>query len=240
MSRHILDIISRLRIRNGTDRIPVSPALCILSVLTVIVLTVLSENMFFVSCMAAMELLILSFADAAALRRVLSVTCAAALLSFLITLPSVLLGSPHSPLILTAKVTVTVLAVCIQGEILSFASWIRGLAALHVPAAFLLTLDLTVRFIDELAHTAKAMSEAMQLRSVGSKSNSRVTVGGILGTLYLMVMKRSSETYEAMICRCFDGSYRTIGKHKRSRYDVLPLVIIMAALVLFFVLEVGR
>jgi len=236
MTEQILKAVSRFRRHNGKDNLPVHPGFCVLLLILVILLTAFSKNMFFVYCVLAIELLILCTMKTAALKRTVHTVLAAAALSILITLPAILLK--QTTLTITIKVIVTVTAVCILNETLSFSSLMQGLSFFHLPEMFLLTLDLTVRFIDELASTARSMEEALTLRSVGKDSWKTAQTGEILGTLFLTAMKRSEETHEAMVCRCFDGTYRISRKHTWNKTDLIPLILTIIILLLFFILEV--
>ena len=53
------------------------------------------------------------------------------------------------------------------------------------------------------------MLYALKLRSVGRNRDKTGSLSGIAGTLFLKSRVMAEDTYAAMECRCFTGTYRT-------------------------------
>jgi cobalt/nickel transport system permease protein len=76
--------------------------------------------------------------------------------------------------------------------------------------------------------------QALRLRSVGVNHHKQASMGGIGGVVLLKAERDAQDTYDAMRCRGFDGTYRTDG----ARLGLKPVdalwVALLAALVALF------
>ena len=117
-----------------------------------------------------------------------------------------------------------------------------------MPGVFVLTLDMTVRFLYLLGSFSNSVLEAVTLRRVGDQNWKNAGTGGILGNTFLKAQEMSQGTGEAMLCRCFDGTcegagdgsifpeqgeQRRIGR-EAARMDRWAFLLILAAEVLWF------
>ncbi|MFN8498103.1 MAG: cobalt ECF transporter T component CbiQ [Anaerolineae bacterium] len=104
-----------------------------------------------------------------------------------------------------------------------WATLLRALSVLKVPAVFLLVLGMTYRYIYLLLRTASDMFLARQSRVVGrmkSTDQRRVvtqTMGNLLGKSYDM----SQDVYLAMLSRGYRGRPRTLDQFKMTGRDWL-------------------
>ena len=142
-------------------------------------------------------------------------------------------------LTISMKVLTTVLILALLNEDLRWQQITASFHALHVPQVFILTLDMTVRFLDLMGRISQAMYEAVTLRTVSSSGKqydrSRMkAAGGILGTVFLRSEIMAAEVAEAMECRCFDGTFRVYEKHKRGPADYIYALLIPLLLAAFF------
>lgn len=254
---------------NRTSKI--LPLLRILIAFLCILLCALSRNAVFVIGVLAVLLLRLAFLPARRILHVLGTLLLPVLFALLLTLPAVFMGHPGTMLTIAMKVLESVLVLALLGEDLSWKEVTAAFQTLHFPQIFLLTLDLTVRFLVILGKYSGELAEAVQLRSFPdsdpghlqtiSSSSGRIpsdrkspgpvnadsvharrqrdrtrmsAAGGVLGTAFLKSVRLSEETYEAMACRCFDGTYRTYTRHKLCLWDLLYALLIPLLLLCFW------
>lgn len=157
----------------------------------------------------AAELVLLAMLDGRTIRRILGAALGAAVFSALIVLPAVLLSAGGSRAwLLPCKTFLTMTAVMMFATVVPWHDVTRALARFHVPETVIFLLDTTLRSIYLLGVEAGAMLTALQLRSIGRNRRKHRALGGILGNLFLRSERLSRETYEAMVCRCFTGTYR--------------------------------
>ena len=93
--------------------------------------------------------------------------------------------------------------------------------------------DMTVKYLVVLGRSCKELLDALTLRSVGKNPDKKRAAGGILAVTYLRSQRMAEETYLAMHCRGYDGTYRYYMKHKKNRWDLLPVGLLAAEIVLY-------
>lgn len=186
--------------------------LCLALILT----TSLARNMIIVYAILAVLLIHMCFLKSDWLIRAFTASITAALLSALILLPSVFLGSPRSMLTVSIKVFTSVGLV---GLLAATTEWNRltaCLASFHVPGIFIFTLDITLKYIVILGNISVDLLSAVRLRSVGRNRDKKSAVSGVLGVTFLKSRAMAEEMYQAMVCRGFDGEYGAIASSRSA------------------------
>jgi cobalt/nickel transport system permease protein len=207
----------------------VVPALRLFGVIFIILLCALSNNAYFTYIVIALAVLHLSVLPIDALKDVLKVVLSAVLFSGLILLPSIFMGSPGTFFTVLMKVVESVMLLATLNAEVDWKDITASFRALKVPSVFVLTLDLTVKFLVILGRFSDKLLEAVTLRSVGKRNWKTSGAGDILGTTFLKSTKVASRTSEAMACRCFVGEYRSFRRHKWNVWDgiyVLGLIVL--------------
>lgn len=238
----IVEMLSRLLKSDGVEsggNERIAPVLRLIAAILCILLCALSQNAVFVVTVIAVELLRLALMKPEQIARVLKALILPVLLSLLIMLPSVFMGSPQTMLTVTMKVFESVLVLAVMNEVMSWRSVTSAFSSLHCPDLFVMTLDMTVRYLSILGRCSNQLLEAVHLRSVGKTSWKNSGIGGILGTTFLKSQKLSEAASEAMTCRCFNGHYRSFRKHKFNRWDALYCLVFPALLALFIMTRTG-
>ena len=208
-------------------------------VLACIVLTSLATNFLFVCVMLAIMLVRACMLPARVLGRFARVTLAAATLTLLVMLPAVLVGQPRSAITLATKALVCTGMVMETALTTPAAELTAALRTLRVPSVAILTLELTLRSIADLGTVALKVLEALRLRSVGKNDRKASSMGGVGGVVFVKAAHLSQQTYDAMRCRCFTGTY-DVGHDMGERHRVANaacLGMLAAILLLFFCLE---
>ena len=208
-------------------------------VLTCITLTSLSTNYLFACVMLAIMLVRACVLPARVLGRFAKVTLAAATLTFLVMLPSLLVGQPRSAITLSTKALVCTGMVMETALTTPAAELTAALRTLRVPSVVILTLELTLRSIADLGTVALRVLEALRLRSVGKNDRKASSMGGVGGVVFVKAAHLSQQTYDAMRCRCFTGTYDAVhvAGQRRRVANATCLGVLAALLLLFFRLE---
>lgn len=218
----------------------VSPFLRLAVAVFAIILCACSRNAVFVITVLAVELLRLAFLPADRMIHVLKRLVLPVIFTMLIMLPAVFLGHPSTMLTVSMKVAESVLILLLMNEDLSWKEMTGVFSEIHLPSVITMTLDTTVRFLVILGRLASRIHEAYLLRSFGRRNDRRKmsAAGGILGTVFLKSSRMSQESFEAMQCRGFNGTYRRLSRHSFSVWDALYLILV-PVLVIFFMITQG-
>ena len=88
-----------------------------------------------------------------------------------------------------------------------------ALSALGVPDKLCLILSLTYRYLDLMRHEWDRLVTAAKLRGFTPGTSARAwrTYGLLLALLFMRALDRSSAIHQAMVCRGFDGRFRSLG-----------------------------
>lgn len=221
---------------------------CLVLAISTVLLCALSGNAVFPVSVIAAELFRLSMRKPETIAHVLGNVLLATAAAAVFMLPAVFFGSPGSFGIVTMKVFESVLVLTMLNEDVSWKNMTAAMRRFHMPGVFVLTLDMTVRFLYLLGSFSNSVLEAVTLRRVGDQNWKNAGTGGILGNTFLKAQEMSQGTGEAMLCRCFDGTcegagdgsifpeqreQRRIGRGA-ARMDRWALFLILAAEVLWF------
>lgn len=232
----ITAVLSQFRLDDGKSRpwSPSAPAKLVVG-LGCILLTSLSSNFAFTMTMLALVLVRMCLLPAACLRRTVTVAIGAALLSFLVMVPAILIGQPHSAILVSTKVLVSVGTAMIVALTTPFNELTSALRVFHVPNVFIMTLDLALKNIVRLGDIALEVLTALRLRSVGRNRVKQTAMGGVGGMLFLKTQEAATATFEAMNCRGFEGEYVVTRGRRWRNADVVWLAMlgVLAALAIY-------
>ncbi len=205
---HFLGLIQKGRSLGGSrTQSQGHPLLALAHALLISFLVVLSREPSFLYFPLAWVLIQLCFLPSRDLVRILQVSLLAALFNVLVLLPAILLlGETRSSLIVL-KVFITVTQMQIFASLTAWHDIIASLRYLRVPSIFILILHISLKYIYLLGETALALLYAFRLRAVGRTQGKGMTMGGIMGTLFIRSRMEAQALYQAMVCRAFDGTY---------------------------------
>jgi len=215
---------------------PTAPIKLVLA-LGCILLVSLSRNYLFTLIVLACILARACLLRSDALARVVGGAASAAAISFLVMLPAALMGQPHSALLISTKAFVSTAIVLTVALTTPTADLTKSLRHLGVPGTVILALDLALRGVVVLGQTASEVLTALQLRSVGRNRNKQAAMGGIGGVVLLKASRSAQDTYDAMRCRGFDGTYRMGAGTRPGVGDVLWTCAFVALVLAFLALQ---
>lgn len=228
-------VLAQLRdVSAQRTRLSPTTAVRLLAYLVCVLLVSLARNYLFVVAVLACLLVRICLLPHKALARVASGALAAAGLALVVSLPAILIGQPRSALTLATKSLTSVGMVLTVATTTPIGELTDALRAVGVPAQVILTFNLALNGIVRLGETALEVLQALRLRSVGVNRHKQASMGGIGGVVLLKAERASQDTYDAMRCRGFDGTYRTEGARLRLKpVDALWIALLVALVALF-------
>lgn len=233
----LTSVLAQLRdVSAQRTRLSPTSAVRLLWCLACVLLVSLARNYLFVAVVLAGLLVRVCLLPHKALVRVATGALAAASLAFVVSLPAVLIGQPRSAVTLATKSLASVGLVLTVTSVTPANELMDALHSVGVPAQVILTFNLALSGIVRLGDTALEVLQALRMRSVGVNHNKQASMGGIGGVVLLKAERASQDTYDAMRCRGFDGTYRTEGAKLRLKPTDALWIALLIALVALFVL----
>lgn len=241
VAKNILQLssmLARFRLDAGADtRLSPSVPIKLLVALACILLTALSRNYLFVLIMLALVLVRVCTLPRDALTRVVPAATLAAALTALVMLPAALIGQPGSVTWLATKAFVSTSLVLTVALTTPAAQLTGTLRSLGLSPTVMLATDLALNGIVRLGETAREVLTALSLRSVGHNRGKTASMGGVGGVVLLKASRAAQDSYDAMRCRGFDGSYQTGVKPRLKGIDALWLLLLACLVALFWYLQ---
>ena len=224
--RTFLSLLSRIRSRAGgaQRKALIDARVKLVSLLLLILFTSLSHRLLFVGICGTFVLVTLSLSRREVIPDVLNAGFVAAGFTFVILLPSIFWGNLVGAVMVTTKVLICVAAARLLSATTEWRALTRALGAFRIPDLFILVLDFTLRYIILLGALSLDMLYALKLRSVGRNKDKTGSLSGIAGTLFLKSRDMAEDTYTAMECRGFAGTYRAGRLPALRLTDALVLV----------------
>jgi cobalt/nickel transport system permease protein len=131
-----------------------------------------------------------------------------------------------------AKSWLSILSLVVLTSTTGFASLLRGMEQLHMPRVMVMLLSFMYRYIFLLTDEVMRMKQARDSRSFsGKKLRQIITIGNMIGTLFIRSYERGERVYAAMVSRGFDGHSRTLDRLHFNRLDVCFISGLILALV---------
>ncbi len=238
----VLGALAALRDRPGMGRSRefLRPELKLASALLLVLLVSVSSSALFLEAAAAFELGCLCLLRGEVIARVLRKVAAAGVFAVAILLPALLLGGGVGVLALCAKVLLAVLAAALLSGTTPWTSIASAFAAFRLPDIFVMTLDMTVKYISLLGGLILDMLYALKLRSVGRDDRKMDSLSAIAGTIFLKSREVAETQYQAMECRCFAGTYRSTRRHGFGWSDMAFAAANLVMVAVFIAFGTGR
>lgn len=237
--KSLMRLMSRLKNDSESKRAKqAKTGLRLFVVLVFIVLTALSKNFSFVLFMLAGVVVRIATLKAEKIKELLSVLLPIIILSFVVLLPSMFMGSPQTPLLVASKIFVCTGMALIVSLTSSMSDLTSALKGFYVPDIIIFTITITIKYIFILGKTCDEMLTALKIRSIGNGKDKKDSMAGIMGSLFVKTKKSGEETARAMECRGFNGKYVKKKREKLNALDVMSVLMLIAVAFVFVYLEV--
>lgn len=219
----------------------VSAPVRLAGLLCAVLLTCLATRPLFLMLMAAVSLGLVALRPLRGLRATLFPALGATAVAAVLSLPALWIGGPGAQAAMV-KISVKTL---VNVTLVLGVSWTLGwnrlssaLKALRLPDVFIFTVEMALKHIEVLGRSARELSEAVVLRSVGAPVGRQRTdsAAGVMGATFLKAVRSADAMGEAMLCRGFCGTYPAPPALRLGLADAAYscLVALMAASFLLF------
>lgn len=232
----IMSLLSEFRSNAALKQSYFSTRAKLIATLLVIILECTATNMFFVYIIFAGVMVVLSTLKGQSIRKIIGSAMPAAVFSALIVLPAFLMGNHNLMVTVVLRVFISVTVIGIMSVTSPWNEVTGSLKVFHLPDIFILTFDLTLKFIMILGDICTNMMTAIRLRSVGKNNQKESALSGVMGTTFLKSHQMSEELYGAMICRGFDGKYNRRST-RFNKHDIIILIVMIILVLLFIFLN---
>lgn len=236
--RAILSVLAKMKAeKEYIGKSKTAPSLRIAGAVFVIVLLSLSRNLAFAGLVFVLLFVRLAFCNGRQIKSVLKGAIGAVFFSAVILAPAAILGHPHTFVYITLKVFLSVTLLGVLSNTIPWNEITSGLKSFHLPDIFIFTLDLTMHYIMQLGEICYQMLFALRTRTIGKSPKKAGALTGILGVTFLKSKELSQETYDAMVCRGFDGTYPLRKRKTSPAANICYGIGLLLTAVLFFYLE---
>jgi len=203
--------MSRIKVQKGHEKRYAMPALLKLCLMIAgILLISVTQSRIIVMAYAAIILGYLCTWPARDIWNIIKSGIGASLLAFLILLPAMLLNSSliSNELFIVVKVFLSIITVSVFNHTTQWNHVTKALRQLHIPAVFVFTIDITLKYIVLLGNMINDLLTSLEFRAVGEDNKSNSSFGGVMGVTFVKGTKMNGQMYEAMRCRGFTDDYK--------------------------------
>lgn len=239
INKSILSILGvltkfRLHMEHKVNKFGINAATKVVATLFLILMVSLSRNIEFLIVIGAFLFFMVSLQTVAEIKYILRVSLLAAIFTFIILVPSILMGNKNNSSIIVFKVLETVTLVSITSCTTRWNDITRVLKLFFIPDIFIFVLDMTMKYIVILGEFALNMLYSLKLRSIGKNKNKSTALSGIIGTMFLKSKEMAEEVYGAMECRGFTGEYKSNRKERFRLNDAICVLVVIGFGVAYF------
>lgn len=232
----ILKILTRVtrQTEGKTNKFEINDVIKLISTLVLIIFVSLARNFTFVIIANVIMLVLINFLSINEIKYILKVSLTVTVFTFILLLPSILLGYGSNTLMITLKILVSVSSVNMLACTTQWNDLIMALKLFKIPDMFIFVLDITIKYILVLGEFSLNMVYALKLRSVGRSRNKSTALSGVVGTMFIKSKEMAEEMYGAMECRGFTGEYKVYKKFKMKLPDYICIIVNVVFIITYF------
>ncbi|MEI6093457.1 MAG: energy-coupling factor transporter transmembrane component T, partial [bacterium] len=127
-------------------------------------------------------------------------------------IPSIFFGNLFNSISLVIKVISTVMLFNVFSYTTKNQEITKAVKVFGVPDLLILTVDISIKFVTIIGDVAINILNYLKIRSIGRNKKKRHSIQNILGFLFIKSRNYSEDIYSSMLCRGFNGHYRTRNK----------------------------
>ncbi len=137
----------------------------------------------------------------------------------------------HLALLICAKALALITLILVVLATAPLTATLKAAHALHVPGLLVQLATLTYRYIFVLAAELTRLRNALRVRGYRSGVNrhSYRTLGHVTGTLLVRGSERGERVGQAMRCRGFDGTYRSLAEFRTTSADLVFFLVLVGS-----------
>lgn len=231
----LLKVISKLifKAERKKNIFGINAILKVISALMLIILVSVSRSLLFILTIDISILFVVSLLSINEIKNILSVSLIMSFLTFVILIPSIIMGNANNSLLIIIKIFATITSLGILSNITEWNDITSTLKLFFIPDIFIFVFEITIRYIVILGEFSVNMLYAVKLRSVGVSRNKYGSLSGIMGTMFIKSKEMAEEMLNAMECRGFSGEYRLHKNIKFSFKDYFFIIINVIVIMMF-------
>lgn len=230
----ILSLIKRSNKVSNNFMYKLNPSIKLIFTIINIMFLSMSKNLMYILVVDVYMLFTLSLLDIEDIKKILAVSIVVPIFTFIMIVPSIMMGNVRNSMFLILKVIGTILAINILSYTTKWHDITKALKAFFIPDIFILVFDITIKYIYILGEFSLEMIYALKLRSVGVNSNKYSSLSKIMGNLFLKSKELGDEMYSAMECRGFTGEYVSYSSFSFSLKDFAYVIINIMIILMYF------
>ncbi|QGU95750.1 energy-coupling factor transporter transmembrane protein EcfT [Clostridium bovifaecis] len=232
----IIDMLGRIK-RTGTFSnkafYKLNGSLKVIFTLINILLLSLSRSFLFVSILDLCMVISLIILEKEDRKNILLISIIIPLFTFIMLIPSFLVGNKNNSILIIMKVVGTILSVNILSYTTKWDNITKTLKLLFIPDLFIWVMEITIKYIVILGEHSLNGLYALKLRSVGKNNKKYNSLSRIMGNLFLKSKDMGEEMFSAMECRGFTGEYSSIAKFKINKKDMMYCIANIIIFIIF-------
>lgn len=234
----LLGILSEIKMsgeKHSTVIYRINPQLKLVSTILIVALISSSKSFIFLALIFIYLLIMIAQLKKNELKKVICMSLVIPIFTLIALIPSMILGNVYNSVMVVIKILGAVLTTSILSHTTKWNDITRALKLFYIPNIFILTMEITLRYIYILGEFSLEMLNSLRLKSVGKNTNKYMSISAMLGTLFMKSKYMGDELYSAMECRGFQGEYMCNLKFNLKLIDYL-YVLFNVVLVLAFII----
>lgn len=201
-----------------------------------LILISLSRSYIYIGVIDLYILVAISMLDVEDMKKVIGLSLIIPIFTLIMLIPSIIMGNVRNSLLIVIKVFSAVSLVNMLSYTTKWSNITKALKQLHIPDIFILTMEITIRYIYLLGDFSLNLLYALRLRSVGRNNKKYGSIAEIMGTLFIRSKNMGDEMYSAMECRGFTGEYTSFSTFKFKRGELIYSIVGIGLIAAFFFL----
>lgn len=231
---HILSLIKRDNHIGNNFMYKLNPVVKLVCTVLPILLASMSKSFTYVLILDVYMLMLVALLEVEEIKKILTLSIIVPLFTFIMLIPSILMGNVSNSILLILKVISTIISVNILSYTTKWHDITKALKMFFIPDIFILVFDITIKYIYILGEFSLEMFYALRLRSIGKNNRKYSSITKIIGNLFLKSKEMGDEMYTAMECRCFTGEYTSHSKFEFNFKDFIYCVINVLLILIYF------
>lgn len=232
----LLNVLSKLNLQSEKrkDLFKVNSIIKVVTTLLLVLLITTSRNSIFILTINILLLLLVSLLNIDEITSILRASFFSAAFTFIILIPSILMGNVNNSILMIFKVLASIASVNILSHVTQWDEITGTFKLFFIPDIFIFVLDITIKYIIVLGEFSLNMLYALKLKSIGRSNNNYSSLSGIIGTVFMKSKEMAEDMHSAMECRGFTGEYRAYKNFKLVYMDFCYVVIFVIIVLLYF------
>lgn len=225
----LLNVLSKIKRGNSRQHkgviYRVNPMVKFITFISLIILISITRNIRFIGIAIVFILVSISLLGIKNIKNILALNTLTIIFTFIMLIPSMLMGNTNNSLIIVLKVFSNVSIVGLLSNSTRWDEITKSLRTLFIPEIFIFVMDIAIRYIYLLGEMSIDMLYALRLKSIGRNNYKYSSMSKLIGNLFLRSKEMGDEMFSAMECRGFTGEYSRDIELKLGAADAIYITV---------------